>query len=336
MKIKGAVSVCELAVRVFTGILIVAQACLLDYFMVTAQGLPALGWIVADLQVLVVFVCCNYMAIRYFFRMHHQKKTVSPAPEMGLLPYAFIIWISYSIVLMAKVAYMFKTFARSLPAEYTAMEGYFGTNMMKIAIGLSAGIFALLIAGHHRSRASQRHRFCLKWMQSHVVFELLDTVEFLSILFINEDQLLVPFAVENAIITYSCLNLILPFVGLYQLSSVNFARTKPNENFTIYQTLLATVMVNIPYLVIRLYLWHTLNFTTALFIMKNFIAIVGSFWELRMFIPYCARAEEEEGRDPEGKETTELKSLRKEEETETDPSLRLQIPASDSFDKISA
>ena len=53
--------------------------------------------------------------------------------------------------------------------------------------------------------------------QTHIVFELLDTVEFLSILFINEDQLLVSFEVENAIIAYSCINLIMPAVALFQV-----------------------------------------------------------------------------------------------------------------------
>lgn len=55
---------------------------------------------------------------------------------------------------------MFKTFARDLPAE-----GWMGTNLMKIAIGMAAGVFAVIIAGHHRGRSSERHRFCLKWMQ---------------------------------------------------------------------------------------------------------------------------------------------------------------------------
>lgn len=49
------------------------------------------------------------------------------------------------------------------------------------------------------------------------MFELLDTVEFLSILFINEDQLLVSFDVENVIIAYACINLIMPTVALFQV-----------------------------------------------------------------------------------------------------------------------
>lgn len=73
------------------------------------------------------------------------------------------------------------------------------------------------------------------------------------------------------------------------MSSVNFARTKPKEDFTLIQTTLSTVLVNIPYVVIRIYLWHTENFTTALFLMKNFIAIVSNFWELRVLVKCCGR-----------------------------------------------
>ena len=120
----------------------------------------SLGWIAADIAVLVAYICFNFMAVKYFVVMQSIDPSPSPKKEIGLLPYAFITWLVYSVFLVAKVAVMFKSFARELPAE-----GWMGTNMMKVAIGLAAAIFALLIAGHHRSKASERHKFCLKWMQ---------------------------------------------------------------------------------------------------------------------------------------------------------------------------
>ena len=96
------------------------------------------------------------------------------------------------------------------------------------------------------------------------------------------------------------------------MSSVNFARTKPKEDFTLIQTTLSTLLVNVPYVAIRLYLWHTENFTTALFIMKNFIAIVSNFWELRILIACCERKikpEKVEYRE-DGTNTVEMEQLK--------------------------
>lgn len=120
----------------------------------------SLGWIIADILTLAAYVYFNVKAIKYFVIMYSIDPSPTPKKEIGLLPYAFMTWLVYSIFLVAKVVAMFKSFARELPAE-----GWMGTNMMKVAIGLAAAIFALLIAGHHRSKASERHKFCLKWMQ---------------------------------------------------------------------------------------------------------------------------------------------------------------------------
>lgn len=175
-KSLSALAVGEILARTFTGVVIIAQACLLDYFMVSCKNsqnnafsvliittfavcadgsMVWLGWVAADIIVLVAFTTFNFLAVRYFYR---GKKTETA--EIGLLPYAFVTWNVYSVVLAAKVATMFKTFARDIPAD-----GWMGTTTMKIAIGLAAGIFALIIAGHHRSGTSERHKFCLKWMQ---------------------------------------------------------------------------------------------------------------------------------------------------------------------------
>ncbi|XP_055332659.1 uncharacterized protein LOC129584503 [Paramacrobiotus metropolitanus] len=274
------VSIGEILARCFNGLIFIGQTCLLYYFMYT--GFPGdwrwLGWVAADAVFLGIYIVLNVLAIRYFGTVRRK-----PVPQLGLLPYAFITWIFYSVILAGKVFHMFKTFARDLPDG-----GWMGTNLMKIAIGLSAAFFALLVAGHHRNRSSERHKFCLKWLQTHVVFELLDTVEFLSILFANETKILLSWSVEHAILAYSVMNLIIPAVALYQLSGFNFSKSKPLDNLILIQSVIATAFVNIPYVVIRLYLWHSADVTTALFIMKNFIAIVNTFWELRKLIPCCS------------------------------------------------
>lgn len=132
-------------------------------------------------------------------------------------------------------------------------------------------------------------------MQQHVLLEIVDSVEFLTILFTAEHNLLIPTFVFNMILAFTCINFILPAIGLYQLSGSNFSREKPRENFYIFQTILSTVFGNMPFLIIRVFLWTDHQFTNALFVMKNIIAIVQNIAELAHYFSKKYEHEEHGG-----------------------------------------
>lgn len=145
-------------------------------------------------------------------------------------------------------------------------------------------------------------------MQHHVLLEIVDTVEFLTILFTAEHNLMVPTFVTDMILGFSCVNFILPTLGLYQLSAQNFNQPKPRENFHVLQTLLSTIFGNIPFLIIRVYLWTDHEFTNALFVMKNIIAICQNVVEL---VHYFTRDEPVHGGHRKTRKVARKKDLEK-------------------------
>ena len=124
----------------------------------------------------------------------------------------------------------------------------------------------------------------MKFLQSHVLLEIIDCVEFLTILFTSEHHLHLPAFLTDMILGFACANMILPTVGLFQLSTANLNRAKPREHMYILQTILSTVFGNLPYLAIRVYLWNNHKFTNALFVMKNIIAIGHNAVELTLYL----------------------------------------------------
>jgi hypothetical protein len=64
---------------------------------------------------------------------------------LGALPLSWITWMTYSVILVGKIAFLFKT---EIPDMLKPGE-MFGPNLLKIAIASSALIFMLFVEGHH-------------------------------------------------------------------------------------------------------------------------------------------------------------------------------------------
>ena len=103
---------------------------------------------------------------------------------------------------------------------------------------------------------------------------------FLSILIVRESHLIVSYDFENVVLAFACLNYFLPAIGLYQLCLSDFGqRGKTLELDGVYH-LSHLVLVNVPYLAVRIYLWSGFGSDISMFVMKNVIAIVYSLKEI--------------------------------------------------------
>lgn len=78
------------------------------------------------------------------------------------------------------------------------------------------------------------------------------------------------------IITLSAINLILPTVTLYKLTSTNFGETYHVKLEMIYKTL-HLLLVNLPFFAIRVHLWNKNDREDVIFIIKNVYGIFGYF-----------------------------------------------------------
>ncbi|GAU95543.1 hypothetical protein RvY_07144 [Ramazzottius varieornatus] len=300
----------EYVFPVLTIVFVTAQHAILDYYLFVHQAFGTwedlVPWIIADVVIVCVLSCIFYYNWKYTRheiqlrsnrnssdllssygqasnggKNHHvgsmgsfQRQESRLDREFATLPAMYIGWLAYSALLVAKIIAIFKTFGSSLDGKTL-----WGTNELEFIVTGTAGIFAFLIASRKRT-STPSQKVCLKFLQSHVLLEIIDCVEFLTILFTAEHHLHLPGFLTDMILGFACANMILPTVGLFQLSTANLHRVKPREHIYILQTILSTVFGNLPYLVIRVYLWKDHNFTNALFVMKNIISIGQNVVEL--------------------------------------------------------
>lgn len=81
---------------------------------------------------------------------------------------------------------------------------------------------------------------------------------------------------QPLIITLAALNLILPTVTLYKLTTSNFGEMYHVKLELIYNTL-HLILVNVPFFIVRIYLWNASDREDVIFAIKNLYGIVGYF-----------------------------------------------------------
>ncbi|KAK2723165.1 uncharacterized protein LOC136033961 [Artemia franciscana] len=188
----------------------------------------------------------------------------------GALPMVYTSWLLYSIILVTKVAVMFKA---EIPNIIQPTD-VFGPQLLKVSIASSSVIFILLVAGHHDANINTfRSQFILNLCKS-VAFEIMDSVDFLTILILSLSRITLPFWFENTVLGFACINFILPTVALYNLSLSDFAKEEQSLPVTSLYKLLHLVLVNIPYFCIRVYLWDGYGSDISMFTIKNAISIL--------------------------------------------------------------
>ncbi|OWA51902.1 hypothetical protein BV898_16363 [Hypsibius exemplaris] len=283
---------CSLAV-----LLIILQAACLDYYLITLNretyGLAFLAWIVADCFVVGTFVFTDYLAVQYVKRQAALQDPGTDSSEgtllrhMSILPYGWARWLIYSFVLVAKIVTAFKTFGPSLSDEHIGE-----INLMEFTIGGTAGVFMLMLEGTEKLTTNAQKHY-VRWMQNYVLLEIIDCVEFLTLLFAVAEggPYAEPFpeTLQNIILTFACINLMAPAVALYRLSSRHNRHAETRNRFFLSQTLVGTLFGNLPYFVVRVYLWDSFSLVTGLFAMKNLIGIVKDTKELVAYVQDVAR-----------------------------------------------
>ena len=158
---------------------------------------------------------------------------------------------------------------------------------MEFTIGGTAGVFILMLeASEPLTTNAQKHY--VRWMQHYVLLEIVDCVEFLTLLFATAEggPYAEPFPdpLRDIILAFACVNLLAPALALYRLSSRHNRHPESRNRFFLSQTLVGTVFGNLPYFIVRVYLWNYHNLVTGLFTMKNLIGIVQDTKELMAYV----------------------------------------------------
>jgi hypothetical protein len=133
---------------------------------------------------------------------------------------------------------------------------------------------------HHDAEPDTKRRHYIEEMTATVVFDILDSVDALDIMFEKSDIDDLPKGMGLCIISISCLNLILPVFPLCTLSRTHFGHHMKHETLVLLHKLSLVFVVNLPLLVFRLVLWHALSKEISIFPVKNVVVMFIVFQDL--------------------------------------------------------
>lgn len=146
------------------------------------------------------------------------------------------------------------------------------SNLLKVAVGLSALVFIIMLQAHHNHDPDSPHSGYITGVCHNIAVEVFDSVTLLSLLIVQDRNYsyLKIWNFNQLIIVFASINLILPTITLYSLSLSDFGRHLDRViHIKVVSQLLQLFVTNIPFLGIRIYLWAQLNYDLSLFVVKN-------------------------------------------------------------------
>lgn len=226
-----------------------------------------------------------------------------PKP-MGMLPLIYICWIFYATNLIVK---MYIMYCMGIPDSMVRENFYAPKEVILITLAVSAAVFLFWIEAHwNLGDERQRHlsKPSVDDLISHTAFELFDSLTFLDLVTpddmneLKHDTLYISHAMRIVVLSFASINFILPTLGLYRLSRTHFGEKtygmirivnettgKPSTRglgVSITYHLLRLLAINIPYMVIRIFLSHDSRKEMSIFIVKN---VLGILVAIRNLIP---------------------------------------------------
>ncbi|KAF6215114.1 hypothetical protein GE061_009863 [Apolygus lucorum] len=189
--------------------------------------------------------------------------------HFGLLPLSYVSWLFYVSVLVTKIVIIFsrQTLLRSL-----VPDDVFGPQLLKVTMTLAAIVFLLLLEGHNWSKRGTPRYSYITSTCAKTGIELLDSVALLSIL-IDEHPADLG-GMKDFILGIAAFNFFLPALKLYQLSFPDKTIDRRSLLVSVSYYILHLILIDIPFLSIRLYLWFAYGENASMFLMKNILNII--------------------------------------------------------------
>ena len=249
------------------------QAYIVNHYLVSKYGEAWYSWYVADVVAGLIFSVAFVDSYRHMKNIRRSEVTKDLfSGKLGHLPFVYLSWFLYSVLLAVRIGIIFRYIAPSLDENLM-----YGPNMLKTGLSLSSIIFFLLVIAHVEAEPQTIVDQYVTNIVGRVTIDVLDSVQFLELLFINETKIFLSFGMHKAIITIGCINLILPTFKLAILSAWKFGEdnTRPKLFDTLY-LVGDLLIVNVPLLVVRILLWSVHSQDVSVFIIKNVLSLCMS------------------------------------------------------------
>lgn len=134
-------------------------------------------------------------------------------------------------------------------------------------IGVSGIVFYLLVSAECVGRQVNRE----KWPTNAWIIEIFDSVEILSIVIASKSDI---GYIEYLIYVTAYINFMLPLWILYSVAQPDIDTKPMGLPQSVCYNFLHLMLVQMPFLGIRLYMWVVFNQNASVFIMKNLLHII--------------------------------------------------------------
>ena len=282
----------DIGAKVLCIAVLILQMVLLDYiFIKLDKNVSAAGryiWIGLDIVILIVWIVSLIWSHRYFKNLGSTRKRI---PEdagslikralkaaIAELPFAYVSWLLYSSVLVAKILRMFYAmdpvgFGEGLQRDEN--RPLMSPTGIKIVLSFAGIIFGLLAYSHHNEVQNTKYKLIIEKLAHSASLDVLDCLMLLSYLFIVDDRLILPYPMDRAIKTFACLCILLPVFPLFTLRYISTRQDEKTFQMVLaLNSALYLFFVNIPLFAIRIVLWTRHDADVTTFLTKNVMAIV--------------------------------------------------------------
>ena len=290
-------------------VVLIFQESLLNYYIIqhSLKHVSVYFWFLVDIAILTLFIVTLHYAYKHLKRNKCRKEKrpvepLSPFEEtfvklnvrifgkhyvgiLGNLPLSYITWFVYSLFLSVKIIVL----CRFNALQIVDIGSTYGPQLLKVCIGASALIFMLLVEAHHDLEQNSPRNNAIKLLVTCTTFEIFDSISFLAMLIVDESDIILSYTLENWVLGLTVCNFMLPTFGLYKLSMSDWGGLEMSGELTAIYKLIHLILINIPYLAIRIYLWATFGQDISIFVMKNVVSIFATLRYIYNDLPHTCR-----------------------------------------------
>lgn len=190
------------------------------------------------------------------------------------LNWQWLVWLVYVIFLLIPMACLL---LRSEFTERLDKRNFFGPNVLKIAMCGAPAIALLLLT---TAKDSQCYEGSVAQLCGSIALDLFDELELLEMLLNKDEGLHLSTSLQTSIIAFVCVSFFLTALEMGENEFDSHEMKRPGTAFYVFRLSFQLLFVNVPLLVIRLFVWFNYEHDASIFTAKNAIIIVTSLMEI--------------------------------------------------------
>ena len=256
----------------FAFVLYITQTATFMMFMVTHGGTyGSIVWFISIIHLVFVVVVLCIIGLKGYAKTDKQ------------VWFVWGFWFMYILLYTVSVTIIFGDVADKLKHSHT-----YGPNLLKTVLCIAPALLVLVL----QLAICSSYRKGVLALSVFAALNLFDGIEMLEIVLMQNERedFNLNGLVERMIIVCACFSFLVTSLGLARNEFDD--RTKDvkerDGRIAVCLGLLEILFTNVPFLVLRVYVWADCGYEASIFIVKNVISLVVGFLEFGIACKCCA------------------------------------------------